>query len=107
MARKECDSKGMRPHREQGDRLKAFREARCPELSSHVPYARAAGIDSHAYRRNENGKSLISVDNALRLRKRYEISLDWIYAGDYRTLPYTLAHEMFAWLRRRNGSEPA
>ncbi len=69
-------------HRDVGERLEAYRLARYHQSMDWEEYASSAGIDAHAYRQNENGKVRISIDNALLLKAKHKITLDWIYAGD-------------------------
>jgi hypothetical protein len=48
----------------------------------------------------------ISVDNALRLRSKTGISLDWVYAGDVRLLPHELLQKLIAELDADREEEP-
>jgi transcriptional regulator with XRE-family HTH domain len=102
MARKERSREravlGLRPYREEGDRLKGFRKALLPHLSFSA-YAEDAQLTAHGYRQNENGKTRISTDNALLLKRIYGISLDWIYDGDKSALSYAQSKAIECWLR--------
>jgi transcriptional regulator with XRE-family HTH domain len=41
-----------------------------------------AGLSQSLYNRFENGRRVITLQAAMKLYKRYGLSLDWIYMGD-------------------------
>jgi hypothetical protein len=79
--RKQRATGGQRPHVAAGRRLIDFRKSHYPNVR-WTEYAVDAGLSAHAYRQNENGKTLISVENALLLKRRYGIKLGWIYDAE-------------------------
>ena len=56
--------------------------------------AEIAGITSNAWSEWERGNRTPAVGSMLRLRSRYGISLDWIYAGDPARLPHEIAEQL-------------
>jgi len=80
------------PHADIGARLKA---ARLSLGHDHLgDYAENAGIKPNAYSQNETGVKRIEVDAALSLKRKYGVTLDWIYAGDESSLPYKFVNGM-------------
>lgn len=70
-------------------RLTAVREALGYKTQSD--FAKGAGISYKSYSQCENGTHSLSLPNAIRLRERYGISLDFIYCGSLDTLPHKIA----------------
>ena len=69
------------------DRLRVLREA----LGlTQVQISRVCGIGQQAWNNYEGARRRISVDQALRLRNSIGVTLDWIYAGDPKGLPWEL-----------------
>lgn len=64
---------------------------------SQTDYATSIGVKRSAYSLWEAGTHRLSLDGALALRKRYELSLDFMYEGNADALPMTLRN---AWLDR-------
>lgn len=74
-----------------GDRLAATRKAL--GLSQEAA-ADIGGISAKAWSEWERGTRTPAVSSMLRLRARYGISLDWIYAGDPARLPHEIASQV-------------
>lgn len=60
-------------------------------------YAEAIGVKRSRYSRWEAGSDRLSLDGALALRKKYGLSLDFLYEGNADALPMTLRN---AWIDR-------
>jgi transcriptional regulator with XRE-family HTH domain len=60
-------------------------------------YAERLGVKRARYSRWEAGKDRLSLDGGLALRKKYGLSLDFMYEGNPDTLPMTLRN---AWIDR-------
>ncbi len=58
--------------------------------------ARAIGVERNAYANWEGGTRLAQVPAMLRLMQRFGISLDWIYAGQLRSVPFEVAQQLVA-----------
>jgi transcriptional regulator with XRE-family HTH domain len=56
-------------------------------FSSQAEFCKEIGVEKNVYNPFEKGKRRITVDVALKIRKRFNIPLDWIYAGDPAALP--------------------
>lgn len=54
---------------------------------SQAQFCREIGIERNQYNPFEKGRRRITVDVALLILDRFEISLDWIYAGRKMGLP--------------------
>ena len=54
-------------------------------------FADQADVPYKSYSQWESGSFRISIDGALKIQKRYGISLDFIYTGKLDTLPHNLA----------------
>jgi len=52
------------------------------------------GIGRTAWSNYEKGISRPNIEDAIRFRDRFNISLDWIYAGDLSSLPFDLAEKI-------------
>lgn len=82
-----------KPHRAKstladvGQRLFAARQAL--GLSARA-VCEAISVRPNTYSQWENGKALIDPLAATRLKERYGISLDYLYAGDLSGLPFSL-----------------
>ena len=77
------------PHAVGGRRLKAARLALERDVLDH--YAREAEIPSTHYCEHETGVRRITLDSALALKRKFGLSLDYIYDGDFDQLPHQLA----------------
>jgi transcriptional regulator with XRE-family HTH domain len=74
-----------------GRRLRATRET----LGLTQEEAAAIGVISDkAWSMWEQGERTPAVGSMLRIRDRFGISLDWIYAGDPARLPHELAQRL-------------
>lgn len=86
-----CDEIGLMadPHAESTEaiarRLKATRDAL--GFQQQTDFAKALGIHKSTYNLFESGERRITITVAQRLRRKFGISLDWIYAGDAAQLP--------------------
>jgi hypothetical protein len=69
------------PFAEQGKRLRTARLALRGDVSADA-YAKDAGLRGGRYSEYEVGARLITTEAALKLKAKYKISLDYIYAGD-------------------------
>jgi len=76
-----------------GWRLLRTREAL--ELSQ-AEFCRQIGVERNLYNPFEKGRRRITIDVAMKIRDRYGITLDWIYAGDPHALPSGLYHKLVA-----------
>ena len=76
-----------------GRRLLRTREAL--ELSQ-AEFCRQIGVERNLYNPFEKGRRRITIDVAMKIRNRYGITLDWIYAGDPHALPSDLYHKLVA-----------
>ena len=76
-----------------GRRLLRTREAL--ELSQ-AEFCRQIGVERNLYNPFEKGRRRITIDVAMKIRDRYGITLDWIYAGDPHALPSGLYHKLVA-----------
>lgn len=76
-----------RPWGDIADRLRAARKVFHMEQRE---FAAGAGIKHSAYRNWETGLYRVSLDGALALRKRYGLSLDFIYEGNLDALPMNI-----------------
>ena len=95
-------SKPTRPPaylRQVGRRL---RVARLGLGRSAADMCRELGTTDRAWSQWENGKRLLDVLVAVRLKERYGITLDWLYDGDPARLPPDLAE----WARSGAAGEP-
>lgn len=94
MARKATsggDDEKSRRFKDVGVRLKAAREAL--ELSA-AELCRRAKIPPNNYGNWEGGFARPSVDAAQKLADQLGVTLDYIYKGDMRGLPYSLTSKM-------------
>ena len=57
---------------------------------NQAEFAAKAGLRQNAYNQYETGKRRITLDAALKLKRTFGISLDWIYAGDRNGLPHAV-----------------
>ena len=76
-----------------GRRLLRTREAL--ELSQ-AEFCRQIGVERNLYNPFEKGRRRITIDVAMKIRDRYGITLDWIYAGEPYALPSALYHKLVA-----------
>jgi DNA-binding XRE family transcriptional regulator len=74
-----------------GRRLLRTREAL--ELSQ-AEFCRQIGVERNLYNPFEKGRRRITIDVAMKIRDRYGITLDWIYAGDPHALPSHLYRKL-------------
>jgi hypothetical protein len=86
--RKQRELRAPRLFQEEGDRLKAIRAIFTG--NDWKKFADDAGLNSHVYRQNENGIYLLSIENARLLKRRYRVTLDYLYTGDDSGMPRNL-----------------
>lgn len=53
--------------------------------------AEDTGLDQPRYSQYESGKRLLTLEAAMLLCERYNLTLDWLFRGDPSGLPYRLA----------------
>jgi transcriptional regulator with XRE-family HTH domain len=63
---------------------------------SQAEFCRQIGVERNLYNPFEKGRRRITIDVAMKIRDRYGVTLDWIYAGDPRALPSGLYHQLVA-----------
>lgn len=83
-------------------RLKAAREVLGYERAA--PFYAEAGISGTAYQNWEAGGTPISLPNAIRVRERYGLSLDWIYLGIDTALPKNISKALSSMPRDSHSS---
>jgi len=76
-----------------GRRLLRTREALA---LSQAEFCRQIGVERNLYNPFEKGRRRITIDVAMKIRDRYGITLDWIYAGEPYALPSALYHKLVA-----------
>lgn len=54
-------------------------------------WAQDAGLSQPRYNPYETGRRLLTLEAAMLLCNRYNLTLDWLYRGDPSGLPYKLA----------------
>lgn len=74
-----------------GARLKRVREVL--GLSKRQ-FAESAGLTEQTYGPFENARRPLSLEAAKRLRKRYALSLDFMYFGNKADLPHRIAKDL-------------
>lgn len=84
----------IKPYKDIGARLLWHRESLDLQQKD---YAALIGAKRSIYSLWESGSNRITVDYALKLRDRYGLSLDFIYAGNADALPTSLRN---AWQSR-------
>ena len=85
-----------RPFADIAERLKWHREVVLDGMTQNE-YATSIGVKRAAYSLWEAGTHRLSLDGALAIRKRYGVSLDFMYDGNDDALPMTLRS---AWRER-------
>jgi DNA-binding XRE family transcriptional regulator len=63
---------------------------------SQAEFCRQIGVERNLYNPFEKGRRRITIDVAMKIRDRYGVTLDWIYAGDPHDLPSELYHQLVA-----------
>lgn len=74
-----------------GERLQRVREIL--KLSKR-DFAAAAGLKEQVYGPFETGKRRLSLNAALRLRERYDLTFEFMYFGKTQDLPHRIAKEL-------------
>src|SRR3990167_2935888 len=80
--------------REIGLRLATIRLAL--DYKDQTAFAKRANLSQNRYNQYETGARPITLDAALKLKKAFDISLDYIYTGDRRGLPQGLLSALLA-----------
>lgn len=75
-----------------GRRLKATREALGYEQQNE--FAKTLGLAASSYNLFETGQRRITLTSAQRMRRRFGVSLDWVYCGDASALPSHLMKKL-------------
>jgi transcriptional regulator with XRE-family HTH domain len=75
-----------------GRRLRLTRQAM--GIENQVDFGREAGLSQPHYNLFETGSRPLTLQAALKLCDRYNLTLDWLYRGDPSGLPYKLAKEI-------------
>lgn len=78
----------VRPYADIGERLRWHRQMEGDPRQAD--YAGAAGLRANQYSNWESGATRLSLDGALALRRRYGLSLDFLFEGIDDALPITL-----------------
>jgi transcriptional regulator with XRE-family HTH domain len=73
-----------------------LREARMALEPNQSEFAKGAGMSQHRYNQYETGARPLTLDAAMRLHKRYGLSLDWLFRGDTAFLPNAFAQKLQA-----------
>jgi transcriptional regulator with XRE-family HTH domain len=63
---------------------------------SQAEFCRQIDVERNLYNPFEKGRRRITIDVAMKIRDRYGVTLDWIYAGDPHALPSGLYHQLVA-----------
>jgi transcriptional regulator with XRE-family HTH domain len=77
-----------------GRRLRLTRAALGVE--NQAEFGREAGLSQPLYNFYETGARPLTIQAALKLCDRYNLTLDWLYRGDPSGLPYKLAKDINA-----------
>jgi transcriptional regulator with XRE-family HTH domain len=57
-------------------------------------FGEAAGLEQSLYNRFDNGKRLLTLQAAMKLCERYQLTLDWLYRGIDSGLPRHLSDDL-------------
>jgi transcriptional regulator with XRE-family HTH domain len=74
-----------------GRRLQISREC---EGVSQAEFAERCGLARNTYNQYEKGVNKPTVDQALKIRAAWKLTLDWIYAGDPSALSHAIADKI-------------
>lgn len=53
-----------------------------------------AGLEQSLYNRFESGVRLLTLQSAMQICQRYNLTLDWLYRGDLSDLPHRLVQQI-------------
>lgn len=87
---------GVLTKREIRETAARLREARLAIEPNQTEFAKGAGLTQHRYNQYETGARPLTLDAAMRLQKRYGLSLDWLFRGDTAFLPNAFAQKLQA-----------
>jgi transcriptional regulator with XRE-family HTH domain len=59
-------------------------------FENQADFAKRANLSQNRYNQYETGERRITIDAAMKLKKAFGISLDWIYDGDRNGLPHAV-----------------
>ena len=59
-----------------------LRQLRAALAISQAQLCRRAGIEANAWNNYEKGRNRISVDHAIKVKRAFGVTLDWIYHAD-------------------------
>jgi transcriptional regulator with XRE-family HTH domain len=88
------DHNKVRPFTDIAERIKWHRML---QKLNQAEYAEKIGVKRAAFSLWEAGTHRLSLDGALAIRERYQLSLDFLYAGNADALPMALRNE---WLEK-------
>jgi hypothetical protein len=60
------------------------------DRGAQMKWCRDLGILPQSWNGYETGNARIGVDSAIRIVRRFGVTLDWIYLGDTRAMPHAL-----------------
>lgn len=75
------------------DRLQVTRHALGLEPSE---FADRAGIPTQIYCSYELARRTLGIDDALKISDAYDLTLEWIFRGNTKTLPFKTRHDLVA-----------
>lgn len=78
--------------REIAARLRAARMAINPD--NQAEFAREAKLAQNRYNQYETGERPLTLDAALKLHRRYGLSLDYLFRGDTSLIPHGIAERL-------------
>jgi transcriptional regulator with XRE-family HTH domain len=84
-------------------RLTAIRKAL--KLGERSDAARILGVSNTRYHNWETGVGLIPVDQAIKLKEMFGVTLDFLYAGDQSALPLRVVEAIRSLPPEKNASE--
>ena len=87
-----------------GNRLRVLREAL--GYDSLRDFAAAIDVPEDRFGTYERGVSLLQMPTALLIKRRYGVTLEWIYDGDATGMPQGLREAISAILERKTASPP-
>lgn len=63
-------------------------------FQSQVDFCREIGVEKNVYNPFEKGKRRITIDVALKIRRRFGIPIDWVFCGDPAALPANIYRKL-------------
>ncbi len=74
----------------QGKRLRLTRIAIMDGVDNQAAFCRLMQMETSAWNNAETGDNQLAIPNALKLCRKFGVTLDWIYREDMRMLPPNL-----------------